>query len=302
LKTRISTVISRYLVAIGMASLPWAAQAIDLGTLHWKVQAGQAAYAEIELRDKGPITIQTVRAALASREAYAAAGLTYQPGFISLRTSILPDKDGQALLKIDQLPQDVESLDLLVVVNDRLAVTLAEYRIDTRRGSHDLASSPAGTLQLKTRATAVSKQAKNATSTTPPTAQANQDETGARNALQAWAQAWSQRNVDAYVAAYTSDFSGAQTTTHETWLEQRRSRILARNNIAVELSNIRLEHKGKTFVATFDQRYRSDGLSDRMRKQVVLVQDKGHWLIQRETALPSRKAKTAAVETTVSQE
>ena len=131
--------------------------------------------------------------------------------------------------------------------------------------------------------------------------EAYKDETAARNALQAWAQAWSQRNVDAYVAAYTSDFSVAQTT-HETWLEQRRNRILARNNIAVELSNIRLERKGETFVATFDQRYRSDGLSDRMRKQVVLIQDKGHWLIQRETALPSRKIKAAAVETTVSQE
>lgn len=301
MKTRISTVISRYLVALGMASLPWAAQAIDLGTLHWKALAGQAAYAEIELRDKGPITIQAVRATLASREAYAAAGLTYQAGFVSLRTSIQSDKDGQALLKIDQLPQDVESLDLLVVVNDRLAVTLAEYRIDTRRGSHDLASSPAGTLQLKTRVTAASKPAKSTASTTPPAAPANQDETAARNALQAWAQAWSQRNVDAYVAAYTSDFSVAQTT-HETWLEQRRNRILARNNIAVELSNIRLERKGETFVATFDQRYRSDGLSDRMRKQVVLIQDKGHWLIQRETALPSRKAKAAAVETTVNQE
>lgn len=318
MEKRTSTVISRGIAALGMTLLPWQAYALNLGPLHWKAPAGQAAYAEIELRNKGPIATQAVRASLASREAYSAAGLNYHPAFSSLRTSVLPGENGQAVLKLDQLPQDAESLDFLVVVNDKLALALAEYRVNPRQGAQDIPPAPAGTLQLKARTPNAAKPVKSqplappaaaptlppattaATTTpaaapattvppSPPTAvaQPNQEESVVREALQAWVKAWSERNTDAYIAAYTADFPGKDAAlTHEAWLEQRRARIQVRKQISVELSNIRLERQGDAYVATFEQRYRSDGIRDRMRKQLVLIQDKGNWLIQRETALP----------------
>lgn len=282
MKKHIPAAFSRALVLIGLSILPWSAKALDLGTLHWKTPANQPPYAEIELRDKALHDIQTIRANLATREAYAAAGLNYHPALAVLRISVQPGPDGQASLKLEQLPQDGESLDLLIVVNNRLTLALAEYRVDLRRGAQDLAPSPAGTLQLKKGAADNGKPGKSPNLPPPP---ADQETSGIRQAIEAWAQAWSRRDVDAYLAAYSPDFPGSQAKlTHRAWAEQRKALILARQHISVELSEIRLERQGERFVASFTQQYRSDGPNERSRKRLLLGLENGRWLILKESA------------------
>lgn len=282
MKTRIPLVLSRSLIVMALAILPGFSNALDLGTLHWKTPADQAPYAEIELREKALPDLQSIRASIASREAYATAGLSYHPALSQLRISVQPGADGPATLKLEQLPQDGESLDLLVVVNNRLTLALAEYRVDLRHGAQDILPSPAGTLQLKK---AVTDNAKPGKPAPPPGPAAAPENAGIRQAIEAWAQAWSRRDVEAYLAAYSPEFPGSPgKVTHQAWAAQRRSLILARKHIAVELSDLRLEKQGSSFVASFIQDYRSDGPNERSHKRLLLGQENGRWLIQKESS------------------
>jgi hypothetical protein len=284
LKTPVLSALIHHLAILCLALASWPASALDLGTLHWKTSANQPPYAEIDLSDKARLEASAIRASLGSREAYAAAGLTYHPGLSMVRVTVQPGADGQAILKLEQLPQDAELLDLLVVVSSRPGIALAEYRVALQRGQQDLPPSPAGTLQLKARPTINAESGKNP-STMPSTV--DSDVLATRKAIQAWAFAWSQRNVDDYIAAYSTDYPGAQAKlTRQAWLEQRRTLILARKRIIVELSDVHLKRQGDRVVATFVQQYRSDGPSDISRKRLVLAQENGRWLIQQETARP----------------
>lgn len=263
---------------------PAAARGVDLGILHWKTAAGQAAFAEIELRDSARGDAAALRASIASRDAYGVAGLTYHAGLANARLE-LQTAGNRQVLRIDNLPQNVRPLDLLIVVSNRLSLSLAEYRVIPQSGPQEIAPSPAGTLQV-----AQARAAAGAKAETPPTTTSQPAGDGALaaagQAVQAWALAWSRRDADAYIAAYTADYPGEHAKpARQDWIEQRRTRILARKNISVELADLRLERDGEAVVATFEQRYRSDGPSGRARKRMLLVPADGRWLIKRETTL-----------------
>ncbi len=278
---------SRLTHTLGAACLalsPWAALALDVGTLHWKPASGQAPFAEIDLSDKDPIEARALRVNIANREAYDVAGLVYHPGLASALITAQAS-GGRVLLRLERLPPNVPALDLLVVVKNRDKLTLAEYRIDLQSGPHDVASSPVGTRKATLARQAVATKPAQ-TLPTPVPAPVEDAMTTAGNAVVAWAQAWSRRDVDAYVAAYTPDYAGPKAkATRQAWLDERRERIASRKEISVEVSNLKLKREGDSVTATFVQSYRSDGPTDRMRKRLVLVQVNGRWLIQREIPL-----------------
>ncbi len=98
-----------------------------------------------------------------------------------------------------------------------------------------------------------------------------------------WAQAWSARNVDAYLAAYASDFT-AEGLTHAEWEAQRRARITAPATIDVKISNLKIEQQGDTAHASFSQAYRSDRHQSTVRKTLTLTLQNGQWRIVGETS------------------
>ncbi|MFX5522424.1 hypothetical protein ABTD78_24450, partial [Acinetobacter baumannii] len=63
-------------VLLSQALVPSAAQAAALGSLQVRSAQGQPLQAEIERRDVAPAESEGLTLALASRQAYAAAGLT----------------------------------------------------------------------------------------------------------------------------------------------------------------------------------------------------------------------------------
>lgn len=276
--------ITRKAVAICLALAPWAAMALDMGTLHWKPATGVAPFAEIDLNDQNPIDVSTIRVSVATREAYGVAGLTYHPGLASTRISAQAMGAGRVALRLEQLPLNVPALDLLVVLNNRDKLILSEYRINPQLGPHDVAPAPVGTRQA-----ALARQADGKKTTSPVSSTPTQTEdsmTTPRTAVLAWAQAWSRRDVDAYIGAYTPDYAGPKAkSTHQAWVDERRKRIASRKEISVKLSKLQLKRQGDTVTVTFVQSYRSDGPTDRMRKQLVLVQSDGRWLIQNEIPL-----------------
>lgn len=102
-------------------------------------------------------------------------------------------------------------------------------------------------------------------------------------AITRWAQAWSARNVDAYLAAYASDFT-AEGLSRSKWEAQRRARITAPKSIEVKISDLKIDQQGDTASATFRQAYRSDRLSSTVSKTLTLALKNGEWRIVDETS------------------
>lgn len=112
---------------------------------------------------------------------------------------------------------------------------------------------------------------------------ASQAAAGIESAVNRWAQAWSARDVDAYLAAYAGDFA-AGGMTRADWEAQRRARITAPKSIEVTISDLRIEQQGDTASATFRQAYRSDRLTSTVTKTLKLALQNGEWRIVGETS------------------
>lgn len=102
-------------------------------------------------------------------------------------------------------------------------------------------------------------------------------------AVARWAQAWSARDVDAYLAAYASNFA-AEGLTHAEWVAQRRTRVTTPTTIEVKISKLKVEQQGDTASATFSQTYRSDRHQSTVNKTLKLALQNGQWHIIGETS------------------
>jgi Flp pilus assembly protein TadD len=101
--------------------------------------------------------------------------------------------------------------------------------------------------------------------------------------LNAWAAAWSKRNVDAYLAFYAKDFKTPKGEPRAEWEQGRRTRILAPKSISVETDSPKVSMTGdRQASVTFRQRYRSDNINANSMKTLVLVKTDGGWRIQQE--------------------
>lgn len=103
-----------------------------------------------------------------------------------------------------------------------------------------------------------------------------------RAALNAWADAWSARNIDAYLAHYASDFRPADGRPLEQWRVLRRERIGGASSIDVKLADVKILIDGRRAVAQFRQDYRSDALKSVDHKTVVFDNVAGDWRIVEE--------------------
>lgn len=103
-------------------------------------------------------------------------------------------------------------------------------------------------------------------------------------AVKAWADAWSRRDMPAYVAAYTTDFTGSRAS-RKAWEADRRARIATRKHIQVDLAALQISVTGDRAVARFRQTYASDVVRSVDDKQLELARDaSGRWLIRSEVA------------------
>lgn len=113
---------------------------------------------------------------------------------------------------------------------------------------------------------------------TPATGDAVPD---AEAAVQAWASAWSRKDVDAYLAAYTPTFTGGKN--RKAWEGERRARIEGKRSISVTLSDVETRMQGDKAIVQFRQQYSADALKVSSRKTLELVKVSGRWLIQKES-------------------
>ena len=112
---------------------------------------------------------------------------------------------------------------------------------------------------------------------------AKTEEADVRAAVQAWAKAWSQKDMSRYFAAYTSSFAGADRQSRAKWESDRQVRIVSKKSISVVANNLKIEVNGNKATVQFQQIYESDNFKGNSRKTLEMVKHGERWLIARET-------------------
>ncbi len=131
--------------------------------------------------------------------------------------------------------------------------------------------------------------------TTSPTGstQPSMGSTIANNALitrdvtasaEAWAKAWSDRDMKSYLASYGKDFTPPNKLSRAAWEEERKARIMGKAKISVKLSNFVVTVSGNTAIAKFKQDYKADALATSSRKTLELMKAGDRWVITKEIA------------------
>lgn len=98
-------------------------------------------------------------------------------------------------------------------------------------------------------------------------------------AVSNWAAAWSARDVEGYLSFYSAEFELPGELGRSQWESQRRQRIASKSNIEVDISNMDVQMNGDEATAEFDQAYKADKYSDKVRKTMRLRKEGGRWKI-----------------------
>jgi tetratricopeptide (TPR) repeat protein len=116
-----------------------------------------------------------------------------------------------------------------------------------------------------------------------PAAMAQNTSADVLKAVNAWAQAWSKKDADAYLASYAKDFRTPGGEAREQWEKTRRERIAAPKSISVAVEQAKVTMQGTDQASvSFRQSYRSDKLKSSSRKTLVMTRADGRWLIREE--------------------
>ena len=118
----------------------------------------------------------------------------------------------------------------------------------------------------------------------PADAAAN-DESAVLDAVNAWAKAWSDQNVDQYLSSYAESFKTPKGESRKSWEAMRRDRVSRPKSITVEVNNptVKLETADQAKVQ-FNQRYIANGKPQVTRKTLMMVKVNGNWQIEQEIA------------------
>jgi hypothetical protein len=107
------------------------------------------------------------------------------------------------------------------------------------------------------------------------------DDDQVRELIENWRSAWAGRNVDAYLATYSADFTPANGQKHDAWVAARRKNISSRSNIVVAANDLTLERlDAQRMKARFLQDYASgDYRETAQAKTLLLVRGETGWKI-----------------------
>ncbi|MFA7293773.1 MAG: nuclear transport factor 2 family protein, partial [Rhodocyclaceae bacterium] len=101
--------------------------------------------------------------------------------------------------------------------------------------------------------------------------------------LEAWATAWSKKNVKGYLSYYARDFQTPGGEARAAWESERSKRLTKPGNILVSIEGLHVTpESADRATVRFRQHYRSASLKTSSTKVMVMVRQDGRWLIQQE--------------------
>ena len=101
-------------------------------------------------------------------------------------------------------------------------------------------------------------------------------------AVNAWAGAWSARDVKAYLDFYSADFVVPRGLSRDKWTAERTDRITGKERISVKVEAPKIQLDGDRATVQFRQEFSSDKLKSTDRKTLTLVKRDGAWRIREE--------------------
>ena len=101
--------------------------------------------------------------------------------------------------------------------------------------------------------------------------------------IKQWANSWSLKDVEAYIASYAPEFKPSRGLSRTAWEKGRRKRLSNPAFIKITLSDIRVDFREEGLAkVTFEQEYQSDTYSDKVNKEMTVKMINNEWLITRE--------------------
>ena len=100
--------------------------------------------------------------------------------------------------------------------------------------------------------------------------------------VQAWAGAWSRKDVKSYLAFYATNFQTPSGMARKDWEAERKQRIDKPGKLLVTVDDIKVTVSGDTSTVRFRQHYTSATLKSSANKTLVFVKSGNKWLIQQE--------------------
>ena len=94
-----------------------------------------------------------------------------------------------------------------------------------------------------------------------------------------WAAAWSAKDMAGYLGSYGKDFDPPGSVGRKAWEDDRRTRIIGKSRISVQLSDLAVAVNGGKAVVKFTQAYSADSLNVSSRKTLELVKSGERWVI-----------------------
>ena len=104
--------------------------------------------------------------------------------------------------------------------------------------------------------------------------------------LAGWLKAWENQDVNSYLAFYSNKFGGPKGNRAE-WKNARGYALKNSNNLAIEISNLKVDRKSDTIELNFIQKFSSDKHFDVGIKELVWVNTGSDWKILKEYWIPS---------------
>ena len=135
---------------------------------------------------------------------------------------------------------------------------------------------------LKPAAPAAVAAAPSANSAAAPAVASNSDKE-IEQAVQAWAKAWSSKDMNSYLGAYAKNFATPKNQARSVWEEERRARIVGKSRISVKVNDVVTKTSGNTATVKFRQTYDADALQTSSRKTLELTKVGDRWLIAKES-------------------
>jgi len=103
--------------------------------------------------------------------------------------------------------------------------------------------------------------------------------------LAAWADAWSRKDVKAYLNHYAADFHPPKGMSRKEWEAEREARIAGKSGkISVSYNDPQIAVSGDKATVKFKQHYKATGIKTSTTKTVVFIRSAGKWQIQEENS------------------
>jgi ketosteroid isomerase-like protein len=118
------------------------------------------------------------------------------------------------------------------------------------------------------------------------------DEKRISDLLEAWRSAWTQRDIAAYLNAYSQQFAPADGNSRDGWVAARTKKLSTGAPIDIQMHDLAIERiDADQFKATFLQDYASGSYRETARaKTLLMAREGGEWRIRQERLEETRLA------------